>query len=320
MGSRNPFKYQISKFGFKVIFLFCFVFIADQITGNILRKLYFSQKAGEAYRTTFAMDSTNAELLIFGSSRASHHYVPEIFEERLKMTYYNTGRDGSFILYNYAVLKVVLSRYSPQIIVLDINPTEFYFDPESYERLSSLLPYYSDHPEIRSMINLRSHFEKIKLLSSIYPFNGLLTAIGIGNLKINKKRKSDDKGYIPLYGKMNKTELISTQSRPGSIDTIKLQALDSISELCSKNGIKLFICFSPIFARTRETKIDTLIVNIVNENRFKYFNFSNEPYFLTNPDLFRDINHLNQDGAIYYSSLVLDSILPYCRNDPSQTR
>ena len=288
--------------------LLCIVVIFDQFTGRILRKFYFSQKSDLFYRTTYAIDSTKAEILIFGSSRANHHYVPELFENGLKMSYYNTGRDGNFIMYNYAVFKAILKRYAPKIIILDINPDEFYSNKTGYDRLSSLLPYYENHPEIRNIINLRSPYEKYKLLSAIYPFNSTLLTIGIGNLEINKNRKPDHKGYVALLGKMEKTNLNTFNNPSGSIDFNKVHALDSISELCFINKVKLFLCYSPVYGKVCKTNVDSLISKIADKYKFKYFNFSNDHRFINQPSLFRDYDHLNNDGAVKYSTLVVDSI------------
>lgn len=323
MNSQVFFKYQIRKFILSILILLLFIAIADQITGKILRKYYFSQVAGSAYRTTFAMDSTTADLLIFGSSRASHHYVPEVFEKGLKMSYYNTGMDGSFLLYNYAVLKVILKRYTPKIIIFDLNPGEFYSNKVSYDRLSILLPYYSSKPEIRNIILLRSPYERIKLFSAIYPYNSLLTTIGIGNLKINKLRKSDQKGFIPLSGRLNVENMLKLQNNSSNfnsrtigkmginIDPIKIEALDSISKLCSKRNIRLYICYSPIYDKITKTQIDSVITKISKDNNSHYFNFSNDEHFLNKPDFFKDRSHLNYEGARKYSLLVLDSILKH---------
>lgn len=320
MSSDPSVRYQIRKFVLKFLLLLCMVIIADQLTGRILNKFYFSQVAGANYRTTYAMDSTNAEVLIFGSSRANHHYVPEIFEKGLNMSCYNTGMDGNFFLYNYAVFKAILSRYVPKILILDINPGEFYYDPNSYERLSSLLPYYSKHPEIRRIVNLRSPYEKIKLLSAVYPFNSLLTTIGVGNLEANRTRKNDQKGYIPLSGQISKADVQSFKEMKNemigsknpnlfpSVDSNKVKALDSISQLCLTNGINFFICISPIFTNTNGDKINASISDLFSKKSFRYFDFSNASDFILHPELFRDIDHLNNDGAIKYSAQVLDSI------------
>ena len=38
------------------------------------------------------------------------------------------------------------------------------------------------------------------MISEIYPYNSSLLTIAIGNLEINKTRKNDRKGYVPLTG------------------------------------------------------------------------------------------------------------------------
>src|SRR5664279_2941974 len=140
-------KNKYLKFAVHLLVLLLIIFIFDRIGGSILRKLYYSQIAGTNYETTYAMDSTRADILIFGSSRAIFHYVPEIFEDSLKMRCFNCGRHGSFAMYNYAVFKAITARYTPKTVILDITPEEFNFNNFRYERLSPLLPYYQNHPE-----------------------------------------------------------------------------------------------------------------------------------------------------------------------------
>lgn len=304
-------KNQIGAFFLKLLLLLIITIILDQIIGNTLRYFYFKQLAGSLYRTTYSIDSTNDEILIFGSSRANHHYVPEIFENKLKMSFYNTGRDGNFILYNYAIFNAILKRYTPKIIILDLLPEELNYSQESYDRLESLLPYYKHHPEIRNVVKLRSPYEKIKLLSSIYPFNSKLLTIAIGNLKLNKSRKSDNKGYIPLVGKMKEPYFNHQNKSVSYLDVKKIQILESFSKLCYHKNIKLFVCFSPMYIKIDKSQNDLLIDELANKNHFKYFDFSNDSLFINNPDVFKDINHLNKNGAIQYSSLVADTLKYY---------
>ncbi|HEY5369695.1 MAG TPA: hypothetical protein VIJ75_11955 [Hanamia sp.] len=174
-------------------------FCLDFVIGTILNKLYFKQQSGLQYRTTYAIEKTNAEVIVLGSSRANHHYVPAVFENILHYSFYNAGKDGSSIFYNYAILKGILKRYKPRIIVLEILKEELGFEKEWYDRLSELLPYYATHPEIRSIILLKSRSERLKLISKIYPYNSSLLTILIGNTELNKKRRMDLEGYVPLF-------------------------------------------------------------------------------------------------------------------------
>jgi len=298
-------KNQYIKFLTRIIIVILVLIIADQLIGRTLRHLYFSQVAGEYYRATYTIDSTKADILVFGSSRASHHYVPEIFEEKLKMSIYNTGRDGNYLLYNYAAFLAVTKRYTPKLVIFDINPIELYYREADYEGLSTLLPYYNDHPELKEIIELRGPFENYKLYSATYPFNSQLIYIGIGNLEVSKTKYGSHKGYLPLYGKMKSEPANNSLTETtGTIDTNKVNALTDISTYCKKNKIRLAFTYSPIFNNPTEGIASKIIADIAMANQDKYFNFSNDSIFDNHPEYFKDNVHLNNDGAKIFSKII----------------
>jgi hypothetical protein len=98
----------------RVLFVFIIVMIMDFGIGRVLKAFYFKQTSGIDYRTTYSIDKTRADVLIFGSSTAIHDYIPGTIEKRLNLSTYNVGRDGISILYDYAVLKTILKRYTPK--------------------------------------------------------------------------------------------------------------------------------------------------------------------------------------------------------------
>jgi len=285
------------------------VFIFDLAIGKTLRHFYFTETSGLHYRTTYSIDSTKADILVFGSSRANHHYVPEVFEDSLKMSFYNTGRDGNTILYNLAVFKSIIKRYTPKIIIFDLMASELNYNIQSYDRLSSLQPYYFQHSEIQDIVKLRGPFESFKLGSSIYPFNSSITTIIVGNLGFNKKRKGDNKGYIPLFGSIMDTNLTRSENYIINYDTTKIQALNYITKTCKSKNIKLVFIQSPFYARGKTNASTQLIAEIANNNGSIFFNYLNDPIFIKHPGYFKDINHLNNDGAIYFSTIIAHSLL-----------
>ena len=138
---------MIKKLIFNTVLVALVVFILDFVIGRTLRHFYFKEIAGIHYRSTYSMEQAEADILIFGASRANRHYATKVFEDSLKMTYYNTGRDANGIFYQTAVLKSVLKRYSPKIIILDYSG-DFTTKRREYDNLSSLLPYYRTHKEL----------------------------------------------------------------------------------------------------------------------------------------------------------------------------
>lgn len=299
-------------FPMKVFLFVVILFLLDATIGGLLKDLYFRQNSGLLYRTTYAMDSTKADVLIFGSSTANHHYCPEVFEKRLHLSCYNTGRDGNTIFYYYAILQGVLKRYSPGMAILDFNRKEFLKDQASYDRISSLLPYYDEHPEIRSTIQLKSPFEKYKMLSAIYPYNSLIFTIAAGNAEFNKNRKEiiDQEGYVPLEKVWNEPVTMDTSFEKYELDSIKIMRFKSFIRECIKADIKLYIFLSPHFTEYKFQDSSIVIAKeIAREFNVPFYDFSSDPLFLSDAALFADRDHLNGEGAIVYSEKVIDRIL-----------
>ena len=63
------------------------------------------------------LENTNAQVLIFGSSHAHRHYVPEVFEKTLKKTTYNAGAEGQQLLYHLAMQQMIVKRVKPEVII-----------------------------------------------------------------------------------------------------------------------------------------------------------------------------------------------------------
>lgn len=308
---KNPVAYLL----LKLVLLALIVVLLDRAIGSILRHYYFRQVSGMAYRTTYSIDSTKADLLVFGSSRANHHYHPDVFMEGLPYSYYNVGRDGSYNLYHYAVLRSVLKRYKPKAILLEFGREEFRNSPVGYERLSVLLPYYKDHPEIREIVQMRSGTEQLKLAASaIYPFNSSMFSIAIGNAEINKKRRGDYMGYVALDKQWPKPLQDEGPVAAYEIDSLSVWAYASFLKDCKAAGTPVVVLCSPYFMRS--TSADTSMQigkDIAAKLSVPFLDYSQDPYFLERRELFSDMLHLNDTGAKQYSEKVIEKIRPLLR-------
>jgi hypothetical protein len=321
----------MKKHSLTIIKIFAFIFllvITDQVVGLILRKLYFQEKIGQNYALNYGLINCKAEILIFGSSRAVYHYDSRIISDRLHMSCYNAGMNGGHsIILPDAQIKVITNRYLPRVIILEFDPTNIVHYPKDYDRLSILLPYYKNFPEVRSFILLRSPYERLKLLSAIYPFNSNIFTIIRMNLNLRTENIQDYGGYIPLgEGVMNigmvKTEPeIDTQSSSDTkiaiqpdIDTNMINSLKDFISICKEKRITLYIINSPVFHAVNEKKIYTssdakLALEIIHREGVKYFDYSFDSKFAGHLEWFKDKVHLNNDGAKIFTNLVVDRII-----------
>lgn len=299
-------------FLFKSLVFLVILFLLDFGIGNFLKYWYFKQYSGYLYRTTYAIDSTQAGIVIFGSSTANHQFIPYVFEKRLNISCYNTGRDGNSIFFHYAILEGILKRYVPKMVILAFDEDDFKRVQQSYDRITSLLPYYDSHPEFRSIIQLKSPIEKYKLLSKIYPYNSLIFAIGAGNAEFNRHREyiNDNNGYVPLTetwkGKLNN----DTSLPRYELDNNTIKYFKLFVKACLDSKVKLYIFYSPKYIRFKyEDESISIAKNIAKQNDIPFYEFTNNPYFLDRRDLYADPGHLNETGAKIYTQMVIDKII-----------
>lgn len=292
--------------------VFLLVLVAlDVGLGRVLEFFYFRQKSGLNYRTTYAVEECRDDIVVLGSSRAQSNYVPAVLAEELAGTVFNAGRDGQSILYASAVFDAMAARHAPRIVVLDVIPTDFYRNPGHYDRLSALLPYYRSRAEVRPVVNLRSRFERFKMLSSIYPYNSLPLQI----LKYNLVKKRADRGHVPQFGEIElplppAKEHAWLDSGP---DAEKFARFGALVRDCHERGIRLYLVLSPVFeGEVVRREIKHELEPLLEGTPYEIWDLSDHPEFVRQAKYFRDRGHLNDVGAARFSGIVAEMI----RTDP----
>lgn len=302
-------KYHTSAF-IKISVTFAFLVCFDLIFGAVIKYLYFRQTSGPEFVTTVAIENTCAEVIILGSSHGSHHYHPGIFEEKLKMSCQNAGRDGFDIFYHYTVLRAILERYTPKIVLLDIDIEEFRKNQDSYDKLATLLPYYHKHPEIREIVDLKSKNEKFKMLSHIYPFNSTLAYILLGNTKFNQKRRNEINGYVPIMKLCDRSLNTGHVYNDYDMDPEKIRIYNAFIEDCRAANIRIYVLRSPYYELYDGVDKSIKLGNeIARKHNVPFYDLSNDTAFINHQELFADPSHLNNEGAKIYSAWIVENIL-----------
>ncbi len=293
----------------KLAIFIVILFIVDRAVGAVLTHYFYKISSTEAARISYAVNEAKEDMIIFGSSRANHHYVPTVFEDSLHLKCFNAGVDGEFIIYHDCVLKCILKRATPQVIILDVNPDEFSTkkNDQVYSELALLLPYYNSHREIDSLVNLKSMGERYKVVSDMYRYNSLISTIAINNL-IHKTDTSIH-GYCPLYRTLKGPQPVLDVTGDTELDTVKLDVFRSFIREAMAAGSKLYIFISPSYQK-RNAVPNTILTasRISNEMHVPFYDFSKDERFTTHPEFFSDGSHLNDKGARLYSQIVYNLI------------
>ncbi len=306
----NKIKYNLIKsFLFKLSACLLVVFIVDFMIGTLLKKYYFKQKYGYDAMTTYCIEKANAKMLVFGSSRAMDIFDPDIFEKKMGVSCYNVGRVGEPVFYHYAILQCVLKRYKPNMVILSFDAGNFSKNQDSYDRITALLPYYSDHPEIRTVVNLKGPYERLKLLSHIYPYNSLVLPIISGYSVQSKIKYMHNNGFIPLNKTFTGPLPTFDYSAEKEMDTVKINSYKAFIEQCIKSGIQLYIACPPYMINSIGTDQSIIIAKkIAKEYGINFFDYSRDSFFINKPGLFADFRHLNKTGAGLFCNMIIDRI------------
>jgi hypothetical protein len=307
-------KNQLILFFSKAIKFLAFFLLIDFSLGAAAEYLFFHQSSGKYARITYSLEKVNSDILIFGSSHANRHYVPEVFEKKLKLSCYNAGVQGQQILFHSALEEIIVNRIKPKIIILNIDENWLYQSKDSYDRLADLHPYYSNYPNvIKPVLSLKSKFDYLVLYLKSYKFNSTIVHI----VKYFFKPQLSQKGYNPLYGKLSGSKMKTTQlSTKQNVETVKkpidtnfVNALYRFIQVAKENNIKLFLVASPTINGIQiKNESNEMIKEIINKSKVSFIEFTSNKNFIGKYELFNDESHLNNDGAKLFSELLSDSI------------
>lgn len=300
------------KYLLKLIIVAVALVLADKLIGRWLTHAYFHISHGEQGRITYAIDSTTAPLLILGSSRAVHHYIPGIFTDSFHMDCYNTGKDNEGLYYCLAILTADLQRYHPQTILLDLTPNAFVLEENILDRLSVLLPYYHSHPEIRPILDKRSPGERWKTLSTLYCYNSLvLQTLGRSTSEAFDQHSSN--GYLPIYDTISYAPSLAFDERwltdpvvPSLVD-----AFEKIIALARQDQCKLAVIMSPSYYPLPHGSTSLrLAKDICQRNGITFLDYTWSPTIADNRQtLFYDGMHLNDAGAQRFTRLLCSDLI-----------
>ncbi len=306
-------KAELKLTAIKVLKFVIILLIVDFCLGSISKEIFLNQKTGKFHRSTYSIYEAKEDILIFGSSHAHRHYVPEVIEKKLSKTCYNAGAEGQQLLFHTVLQKMILKRTLPKLIILNIDENFLYKTDAAYNRLNDLNPYYQDFKdELRPLFSLNSSLVDFKLFFKSYQTNSTL----IHALKYYLSPQIDYKGYRPLNGKMTQNKAMIYKKNHSEkefieiIDyTFKNALIDFISN-AKKNNVKLIFVTSPNLIERNISKNESfqMIKEIAKLEEISFFNFLNSPTYLNQYDLFHDPTHLNDDGARVFSKSVADII------------
>lgn len=283
------------------------IFLIDRGVGSLIEFYHKKETQGDSSVTTYALTKATEDVIIFGSSRAAHHYVPTIIREETKMTAFNVGRDGMNLSYYTALLKGILAHHTPKEVILDLNLNDFLLrDNKESAMVASLLPYVVDNPGIGKLIKEKEPIEYWKAnISKLYRYNSLPASIAQHNMGIGQK---NDYGYEPLKGNKLKSipdtlEINNTYKEDSGL----VKSFEEFVTILKNKGVTLYVVISPTSMK-RKFNCKATASRILAKHGLElhdYSKFSGE----NRVELFYDATHMNDKGAKSFTKVIVDDLL-----------
>lgn len=284
------------------VLLLGLIIMGDFIVGHALGYITETIKTGGQGRDNYICNECKDDILVFGSSRALHHYDVPILSDSLGMTGYNCGADGCGILSSYARLKMIRERHVPKIIILDLVTG---YDVLKKGDNSQQLAWLKNRFDREGMAELFYDVDpsyKYKMLSSCYRYNSSFIKSLFVYLTGYTIEEENMMGYVPSHTKMRSPlRKIEKGAKDIQYDPIKLKYMDRFFQLAEKSH--LYVVQSPIWyecdsAKSKEAQI---IKDLCKRKGIPFINFTNNPKFMFVDSLFADGKHMNANGAAEFT-------------------
>lgn len=265
-------------------------------------------------KTPFVVEKVSTDVVIIGSSKASHHYVPSILSDSLDMSVYNGGQDGCFFLYQNCLINMLVDRFHPKMIIWDIQPSSFYGGNSAteYQNFRYLSPYYQKNQWATEYINSESEKMRFRMLSEMFAYNSK----SLNYLfPLILHASSTYEGYIPLenegyeYPSLCETTQVSEEKYVPMENELALLA--QTIQRCNNKHIRLCLFISPEYSLKSHAYQSAVkdLQEVAKKNGVDCYDYSSNVVFLNDSTLFKDINHLNDKGARLFTDSILRKIV-----------
>lgn len=291
----------------KIILFFAIVAVIDFGFGKGMDYMYIHAKGGEIREMNEVCLDNQYDILVMGSSRAHHHYVPSIISDSLGMSCYNAGRDGNGIILMYGMYQMVLDRYKPKLIIYDVaKGFDIYENPQDQNntRYVSRLKPYARMPHIDKIFKSLTWQEWMKTYSSLYRYNSISLST-IRDYLFERPYNSD--GYSKLVQTMDYEPTIFETEDSGVLDSLKIGYFEAFIQSVQDNNASLVCVLSPRY-RSYTTEKYEPIFNLCAKYDVLMLDYYTDTTFSTHREYFKDPTHMNDNGARLFSAMLANRL------------
>lgn len=294
----------MKKFITKIILLFAIIAIIDCVTGAVMNYVVNHIQVGGQGRDNYICCRSEEDILIFGSSRAVHHYNATMIEDSTGLSCYNCGEDGNGIILSYGRLIMAKERHQPKIIIQDVAAPFDLLKNDNHKYLGWLKARYNRNG-ISKIFDDIDRTERYKMFCQSYRYNSKF----LQNLFVYFTSISSDtgkKGFRPINNSFDPMKIRkNTKPEVYEFDSLKVNYIHKFIDL--SKGSKLVFVVSPIWNGMDTAKLQPLI-DICKSQNILLLDYSNDPKYVHSDIYFHNGTHLNARGADEFTSDLIKAL------------
>ncbi len=266
----------------------------------------------------------NAEMVVYGSSRAWVEFNPKILEDSLNVKIYNFGIDGhNFWLQYLRHLEYIKHNKLPKEIILAVDIYSLQKRDNLYLH-QQFLPYMLGNYNIEKYTKSYKGFRFFDYKIPLIRYFGESTVIkkafktSMSNKIITPFRINGYKGIDNKW--TNEFELAKTKMKNYNaiLDSASVELFDKFLLECNKKRINVYLVYTPEyiegqkFINNRE-EIIQLFIKYAKKYDMTYLDYSKDS-ICYNKDYFYNATHLNKNGSEIFSKNLSSDLLKITRS------
>ena len=290
----------------KIALFFVIVTVMDVVFGWACGWLQENAKGGRIKGVHQTAKEQVADIVVMGSSRAHHHYASSVISEMTGMSTHNAGVDGSGIVLVSGLYDLMVERYSPRVIIYDIEPAfDIYVyaeDGNNTRYIGWLRPYYM-HPEVKEIICRVDPSERVKNFSAMFRYNGKIADLlkdqfVVGDFTFD--------GYAPLQGEMKTDPDVKKFEEVPILDTLKLHMMEDFIAMLCASDTRLIMTASPKFGAV-SSDVFAPVMALCKQYGVEFWDYYAAEEF-QKMEYFKESMHMNDKGARMFSECIAKRI------------
>ncbi len=297
----------MKRFVVKLLIYIVVIVVVDKMFGVVMSNVLERTEKGDWGRNNFIFNEAQSDVIILGSSRAIHHYNPQIITDSLGLSCCNCGEDGMGIFLMWARYQAIRERSIPKLVIYEVHPEYDLLENRDNLKYLKFLRPYSTEPVVSSIIDDISSQEQIKLCSEMYRYNSVFIDI-VAQYVSKSPCIARDYTWSPLMGQMNyspRKALERKQMEP--TDTLKMSYMENLILQCEEDGTQLIFIASPIYQPMSDNEFFPL-KDLCRLHKVPFVNHYCDADYCENPTFFADAGHLNIKGAELFTALVVSEM------------